>query len=93
MIDFNYGKMETCDQENIKTKTAKSILEDMDVILKELSDELLKIDAAIYSSKNVENSKVLNEPKQECFLGTLSRQRYAAETLLHLAIHIREGLW
>ena len=96
MMNFNYGEMTTCEiptckPEDIKPETAKSIMENMDVILKELFAELRRIDDAIYSPRNVgENS---NEPKQECFLGTLERQRNTAQALLDLAIHIREGLW
>lgn len=88
-----YGEMPTCEPRDTKPETAKEILENMDAILKELSNELRRIDDAIYSPTNVENTKELNEPKQECFLGTLNRQRNRAEALLLLAIHIREGLW
>ena len=91
MTDLNYGEMTTCEPRDTKPKPAKAILEEMDGILKELATELRRIDDAIYSPKNVgENA---NEPKQECFLGTLDRQRNVAEDLLHLAVHIREGLW
>jgi hypothetical protein len=91
--NFNYGEMTTCEPTDTKaeTETAKEILENMDVILKELFAELRRIDDAIYSPRTVgENA---NEPKQECFLGTLDRQRNVAQALLDLAIHIREGLW
>lgn len=87
-----YGEMPTCEPRDTKPETAKEILENMDSILKELSNELRRIDDAIYSPKNVENSKP-NEPTQECLLGTLDRQRNVAEALLKLAVHIREGLW
>lgn len=93
MTNFNYGEMATCEPRDTKTETAKSILENMDTILKELFAELRRIDDAIYSPRNVEGGTDLNESKQECFLGTLDRQRDVAEALLHLAIHIREGLW
>lgn len=93
MKDFNYGEMTTCEPRDMKPETAKSILENMDAILKELSCELRRIDDAIYSPRNVgENANDSNEPKQECFLGTLDRQRNVAEALLHIAVHIREGL-
>lgn len=91
MTNLNYGEMTTCEPRDTKPETAKSMLENTDAILKELFAELRRIDDAIYSPKNVgENA---NEPKQECFLGTLERQRNVAESLLHLAVHIREGLW
>ena len=89
----NYGEMTTCEPRDTKPETAKCILENMDAILKELSNELRRIDDAIYSPKNVGNGEDSNEPKQECFLAILNRQRNVAEALLHLAIHIREGLW
>lgn len=88
---MNYGEMPTCEPRDAKPETAMAILENMDAILKELFNELRRIDDAIYSPKNVgENA---NEPKQECFLEMLNRQRNYAEGLLHLAVHIREGLW
>lgn len=93
MTNFNCVEAIPCttSRDNVKPETAKAILENMDAILKELGAELRRIDDAIYSPKNVgENA---NEPKQECFLGTLDRQRNTVEVLLHLAVHIREGLW
>ena len=95
---FNNGEMTTCEiatcePRDTKPETAKAILENMDAILKELFNELRRIDNAIYSPKNDESGTDLNEPKQECFLGTLDRQRTVADALLHLAVHIREGLW
>lgn len=93
MTNLNYGEIPTCEPGDGKPETAKAILEEMDAILKELSGELRRIDDAIYSPRNVGSADDSNEPKQECFLGTLSRQRLVADALLHLAIHIREGLW
>jgi len=93
MMNLNYGEVATCEPGDTKTETAKSILENMDAILKELFGELRRIDDAIYSPKNDEIGPDLKDPKQECFLGTLDRQRNTAEALLHLAVHIREGLW
>ena len=90
-MNLNYGEMEACEPTENKPETAKAILENMDAILKELFNELRRIDDAIYSPKNV--GEDANEPKQECFLVTLNRQRNVAESLLHLAVHIREGLW
>ena len=69
----------------------KSILENMDDILKELGDELRRIDEAIYSPSNA--ARDVSEPQDECLLGTLIRQRHLADSLLGIAIHIREGLW
>ena len=93
MMNYGYGEMATCEPTENKPKpeTAKTVLEEMDGILKELFNELRRIDDAIYSPKNV--GEDANEPKQECLLGTLDRQRNVAEALLHLAVHIREGLW
>ena len=73
-----------------KPESAKIILENMDAILKELENELTRIDSAIYSPKPLDEAK---EPKDECMLGTLNRQRNMAEGLLKLAVHIKEGLW
>ena len=73
-----------------KPESAKTILENMDAILKELASELVRIDSAIYSPRPGDEKK---EPKDECMLGTLNRQRNMAEGLLKLAVHIREGLW
>lgn len=73
-----------------KPESAKTILENMDAILKELENELTRIESAIYSPKPFDEAK---EPKDECMLGTLNRQRDMAEGLLKLAVHIREGLW
>lgn len=92
MTNFNYGEMPTCEPRDTKPQTVKSILENMDVLLTELSDELRRIDDAIYSPKS-EGTVDSDEPKQECFLGTLNRQRNVAQALLDRAIHIREGLW
>lgn len=72
-----------------KAEPAKAILENMDAILKELGSELVRIDSAIYSPRPFEDG---SEPRDECMLGTLNRQRNTAEALLKLAIHIREGL-
>ena len=73
-----------------KPESAKTILENMDAILKELASELVRIDSAIYSPEPcVERS----EPQDECMLATLNRQRNTAEALLKIAVHIREGLW
>ena len=46
MKDFNYGEITNCEPRDTKTETAKSILENMDAILKELADELRRIDDA-----------------------------------------------
>lgn len=73
-----------------KPESAKTILENMDAILKELGSELVRIDSAIYSPRPFEER---SEPKDECMLETLNRQRNTAEALLKLAVHIREGLW
>lgn len=73
-----------------KPESAKTILENMDAILKELANELERIDSAIYSPRPFEEK---SEPKDECMLETLNRQRNTAEALLKLAVHIREGLW
>lgn len=75
---------------NEPRETAKSILENMDAILKELSAELRRIENAIYAPKPIEDAK---EAPDECLLETLNRQRNTAEQLLKLAVHIREGLW
>ena len=94
MANLNYGEMATCEPRDGKPETAKSILEEMDAILKELHDELRRINDAIYSPQNVESTIGSNEPTApECLLGTLSRQRSVAKASLDLAIHIREGLW
>lgn len=73
-----------------KQESAKTILENMDAILKELGNELKRIDSAIYSPNPVDGT---NAPNDECMLGMLNRQRNTAEELLKLAVHIREGLW
>ena len=91
MTNSNYGEMATCEPRDTKPETAKSILENMDAILKELGSELRRIDGAIYSPNN--DGSDANEPRDECMLGTLNRQRNMAEYLLKLAVHIREGLW
>ena len=83
----------TASGDKVKAEPAKSILENMNGILKELYDELRKIDDAIYSPKNVDNTKGSNEPIQESLLDTLEWQRNLAAASLNLAIHIREGLW
>lgn len=74
-----------------KPESVKLILEDIDMILKELGNELVMIDSAIYSPST--DGSDANEPQYECILGTLNRQRNKAESLLKLAVHIREGLW
>lgn len=84
------GEMTTCDGLS-STEPAKEMLENMDVILTELGQELVRIDSAIYSPRVAEERK--NDPVNECLLGTLNRQRATAQKLLDLAIHIREGLW
>lgn len=73
-----------------KAEPAKAILENMDVILKDLGSELVRIESAIYSPMPCEER---SEPRDECILETLNRQRNKAVDLLNLAVHIREGLW
>ena len=73
-----------------KPESAKTILENMDAMLKEVANELVRIDSAIQSPRPFEER---SEPKDECMLGTLNRQFDMAEGLLKLAVHIREGLW
>ena len=74
---------------------AKSILENMDAILKELGTELRRIDDDIYSPSNVNSNSVcdVNDQQDDCLLQTLGRQMNLAESLLKIAVHIREGLW
>jgi len=74
---------------------AKPILENMDAILKELGTELRRIDDVIYSPSNVNSNSVcdVNDQQDDCLLQTLGRQRNLAESLLKIAVHIREGLW
>ena len=91
MTNLNYGEMATCEPRDTKPETAKSILENMDAILKELGSELRRIDDAIHSPSNAGCDA--NEPQDECLLETLNRQRNQAESLLRIAMHIREGLW
>ena len=81
----------TTERSETRPEPAKSILENMDAILKELSGELIRINDAIYSTSH--DRCDVSEPEDECFLGTLNRQRNLAESLLKIAIHIREGLW
>ena len=73
---------------------AKSILENMDAILKELGTELRRIDDVIYSPSNVNSNSVcdVNDQQDDCLLQTLGRHRNLAESLLKIAVHIREGL-
>lgn len=73
-----------------KPESAKTILENMDAILKELGGELERIESAIYSPQPFEDR---TESKDDCMLETLNRQRNTAGALLKLAVHIREGLW
>lgn len=73
-----------------KPESAKTILENMDAILKELENELVGIDSAIYSPKPFEERR---EPQDESILEILNRQRNMTESLLKLAVHIRKGLW
>lgn len=79
-----------CAEINKPRETAKSILENMDAILTELSGELHRIDDAINKPSPLEDRK---EPSDETMLETLNRQRNIADSLLKTAIHIREGLW
>lgn len=74
-----------------KIEPVKVILEDIDSILKELGNELDRIDEAIYSPGLKENA--VSDPMNECMLGALNRQRSVAKNLLKTAVHIREGLW
>lgn len=76
---------------NEPRETAKSILECIDGILNELSNELRRIDTSINSTGPVVEGP--SEHPDECLLATLCRQRETAERLLKTAVHIREGLW
>ena len=89
---MDYGEMAPCKSRDAKIEPAKSILENMNDILKGLYDELRKIDDAIHSPKNVDPTAP-NEPIQESLLETLDWQRNLAADSLSLAVHIREGLW
>ena len=73
-----------------KPESVKTILENMDAILKELGCELERIESAIYSPQPFEDR---TESKDDCMLETLNRQRNTAGSLLKIAVHIREGLW
>ena len=88
-----YKMMKACEELTKLTKTepAKTILDNMDAILNELWQELVRIDSAIYSSRPTEERE--RNPADECLLGILNRQRATAKKLLDLTIHIREGLW
>lgn len=86
MFDMELNTLPT----NEPRETAKSILENMDAILNELSAELRRIENAIYGPKPLEDPK---DHPDECMLETLNRQRNTAEQLLKTAVHIREGLW
>lgn len=93
MTDLNCREVPTCDPGDSRVETAKGILENMDAILKELFNQLRMIDDAIYSPQNTRSGENSNEPKQEGLLEILDRQRNYAESLMYLAVHIREGLW
>ena len=86
-----YNNVACSERSEPKSETAKSILENMDAILKELGTELRLIDNAIYSPSN--DGCDVNEPRDECLLGMLIRQRNLAGDLLKIVVHIREGLW
>lgn len=90
MLNFENCSVPTTNGVNVPRETAKSILENMDAILKELSAELRRIDDAIYAPTPLEDAK---ETADDCMLDTLNRQRNMAEQLLKTAVHIREGLW
>lgn len=87
---YNNETMVSCESENAKQETAKSILESMDAIINEIGNVLDLIERGIYSPKPM---KEQDEPHDECILGTLNRQRNAMGRLLRVAVHIREGLW
>ena len=86
----------TCDEPSgpAKAEPAALIMEDMDVIIKELGKELSEIDDAIYSPSNANSMRVVDDTQANgfCLLGALNRQRYTAQRLLDTARHIREGL-
>lgn len=88
---MNFENVACTERSVPNTEPAKTILENMDAILKELGTALRQIDGAIYSPSN--DGCDTNEPRDECLLGTLNRQRNLAESLLKIAMHIREGLW
>lgn len=87
-MDYTYNKVMEI---NEPRETAKSILEYTDNILKELANELGRIDGAINSTGPVVEG--ISEHPDECLLATLCRQRETVERLLKTAVHIREGLW
>ena len=88
---MNFENIACSERNEPRTESAKSILENMDAILKELGAELRRINDAIHSPSN--DGCDANEPQDECLLGMLNRQRNQAESLLRIAVHIREGLW
>ena len=88
---MNFENLACTERSEPKTESAKSILENMDAILKELGNELRRIDDAIYAPSNAGCDVI--EPQAECLLATINRQRNTAESLLKIAMHIREGLW
>lgn len=75
----------------VKVEPVKYILENTDAILQALRNELSNIEDAIFAPKVMDKDN--SEPRNECLLGTLHRQRDTAEELLKIATHIREGLW
>ncbi len=89
-----YVNETTCEPQEraIPTENAKVLLENTDAILHELDDLTRAIESGIFSPLpcGVEENR---EPRDECMLGTLNRQRHKTEEILKRVIHIREGLW
>lgn len=75
----------------VKQESAKVILANTDEILRELENQLEAIESSIFSPSLKDSDG--RDPQDECMLATLNRQRNAAERLLKIAVHIREGLW
>lgn len=88
---MNFENVACTERSEPKAETVKSILENMDTILKEMGTELRHIEGAIYSPSN--DGCDANEPRDECLLGMLNRQRNLMGSLLKIVRHIREGLW
>ena len=74
---------------------AKSILQNTDGLLCELHDMLSGIDDAVFGRSPEDTAQPIKDiqPADNSILDTLNRQRAFIEKLLHIAEHIKRGLW
>ena len=91
---MNFGMNEQCVATEAKQETAKELLEQMGLILEELTNEVRMISDAVYRGVNCTTvEKEPDGPRMPPMIVIMKEQRDMAEAALKGLIRIRESLW